>query len=151
MNIQRIIDNHPVAFLWSACIVCYALTALSPSTLGIIDYVCLVLCTAGLYWAADRVYYLKAAKGVFFIQPLVVFILLMAMIDGFAPSPIGFWFDNQRALTTSLCVLELLALLMWTPWEAISEGLHRTFHNLRLNSRYFDILNKRDSISMDKD
>lgn len=142
-------DKHPAAYLLAACAICYGLTAISPTTMGILDYFFLVVVTGCLYAAAEQVYRLKVAKVVFFIQPVIVFVLFMAMVDGFGPTPIGFWFENLGFLTTTLSLLELLALLMWTPWADISEGIYRAIHNIRFNTGNFDILDRRSKTSLD--
>ena len=121
---------------------------ITPTTLGIIDYISLVVVAAMLFTAADRVYQLTAAKWVFFIQIPVIFLLFMVLIDGFG-AYIGFWFESFGEFTRVLNMLELSALIAWTPWGDVIEGIRRAASNMGFNSRQFVILNKRHSSSLD--
>ena len=148
---EQFYTKEPALYLVTAFVLCGLLSLLSPTTLGIVDYLSLVVICVGLYNACLYVDHLKAADAIFYLQIPMIAVISMAMIDGFGDKPIGFWFENFKFLTTTLSLLELLALIIWTPWANVANGLYRAFNHLRFATSNGNMAGNSDKNSSAKD
>ena len=143
-------SRFPTTYLYLTCLTMYALTWVIPAGLGVIDYLIVASTTMVVYAAAVHVSHLLVARYVAVIQGLMLVVILLTMVDGFARY-IGFWYENFGLLTNILGMLELIVLIVGIPWANVSQGLYRVIFNGRINSSNFDILDDRCQASLDKD
>lgn len=142
--------RFPTTYLYLTCLTMYALTWVIPAGYGVIDYLVISSTTMVIYAAAIHVSHLRVARYVAGVQVLMLIVILLTMVDGFARY-IGFWYENFALITNILSMVELIVLIVGIPWANVSQGLYRIIFNGHLDSRDFDILNDRCQVSLDED